>query len=407
MILSVALGKELRLLTRDLHGLAVLFLMPILFMLIMSAALSRVDAPPAPAHLVLVGERALNDDFIERLQKSGIAIELAAPDSRAAQEAALAAGDINLLIINPNHADTPPAAELPWQLWFTPDTDPARQAALQGILQRAHSESRIHRHLAHAHIRLPHPAFSAQANAQLAQIHADLAATLRREPWHLHYLDRQGSRIARPDAAQHSVPAWLIFGMFFIMIPLSNVMTLERHTNTLTRLRMAQASAAQLLIAKLLPYYLINQLQFAGMIALGYTVLPALGLPAFTLPGSIFPYILLASAISLAALGYGLLVSVLAKSSEHAVVLGGGGIIIMAALGGIMVPTHVMPAFMQTVAQCSPMGWALAAFQNLMLNHATLSQITRPLALLTAFALLTLSLAARRYHHQLHSQARF
>ena len=66
-------------------------------------------------------------------------------------------------------------------------------------------------------------------------------------------------------------------------------------------------------------------------------------MPAFTLSGSWLPYIVLSSAVSLAALGYGLLISVVARTTEHAVVLGGGGIIIMAAIGGIMVPVYVMP----------------------------------------------------------------
>ena len=77
------------------------------------------------------------------------------------------------------------------------------------------------------------------------------------------------------------------------------------------------------------------------MVALGYFVLPALDMPAFTLSGSWLPYIVLSSAVSLAALGYGLLISVVARTTEHAVVLGGGGIIIMAAIGGIMVPVYV------------------------------------------------------------------
>ena len=41
--------KELRLLSRDLHGVAVLFMMPILFMLIMSAALSNDQEFPDSA----------------------------------------------------------------------------------------------------------------------------------------------------------------------------------------------------------------------------------------------------------------------------------------------------------------------------------------------------------------------
>lgn len=56
---------------------------------------------------------------------------------------------------------------------------------------------------------------------------------------------------------------------------------------------------------------------------------------------------MLSAAVSLSALGYGLLISVIARTTEQAVVLGGGGIIIMAAIGGIMVPTYVMPEIMQ------------------------------------------------------------
>ena len=406
MRLIPALAKEFKLLARDLHGVAVLFLMPIVFMLIMSAALSRADAPPLPGKSVLVGDDG-NAALVAALQQTGLEIERAAPEALANVQAALKAGDIALVIVNPNSADAALGEEKPLQLWLNPGADPVWLAPLQGLLHAHYRSARLAGHLARSQIVLPHPSFAAQANAQLARIHGDMAAFLAQTPWHTHYLDRRGEQVSRSDSVQHSVPAWLIFGMFFIMIPLSNVMTLERTSNTLTRLRMAQAPAGRLLLAKLVPYFLINQLQFLGMIALGHFVLPRLGLPAFTLQGALYPYALLAAVTSLAALGYGLLVSVHAKSSEHAVVLGGGGIIIMAALGGVMVPVHVMPAIMQHIAQLSPMRWALAAFQNLLLNRATLAQILPELLLLIAFAATTLGLAAWRYRQQLTRQGRF
>ena len=184
-------------------------------------------------------------------------------------------------------------------------------------------------------------------------------------------------------------------------------MAMERQTNTITRLRIARASSFSLIMAKLIPYFFINQLQFIGMIALGYFVLPALDMPTFSLTGSYYAYAVLSCAISLAALGYGLLISVIAKTTEQAVVLGGGGIIIMAAIGGIMVPTYVMPEIMQTIAQFSPMGWALTGFQNLLLNQYDLSQIQQPLYLLSGFGIITLSLAMLIYRRQLHTQTRF
>ena len=142
-------------------------------------------------------------------------------------------------------------------------------------------------------------------------------------------------------------------------------MALERQTNTITRLRLARASASGLIAAKLVPYFLINQLQFVGMLLLGRYLLPEIGVPALILNGSLVPYALLSAAVSAAALGYALLISVCAKSTEHAVVLGGGGIILMAAIGGIMVPAHVMPETMQQLTWISPMAWGLEGFSGI------------------------------------------
>ena len=159
--------------------------------------------------------------------------------------------------------------------------------------------------------------------------------------------------------------------------------------------------------AKLLPYFLINQLQFVVMLLLGRYLLPLLGVPPLLLNGPLWPYALLAVAVSLAALGYALLVSVLAKSTEHAVVLGGGGIIIMAALGGIMVPAYVMPEAMQALARLSPMAWGLDAFQQLLLNRAGVGGIAAYLQLLLLFAAACLLLAVWLYRRQLATQVRF
>ena len=64
MILA-SLIKELKLLGHDLHGLAVLFVLPVAFMLIMSVALSRDADPHIDSHIVLVGaaDNTLNADF--------------------------------------------------------------------------------------------------------------------------------------------------------------------------------------------------------------------------------------------------------------------------------------------------------------------------------------------------------
>ena len=413
-MLIASIAKEMRLLGRDLHGVAVLFIMPILFMLIMSAALSNDNALSNRSEIVLLSEKnALNDAFLDALKNEKLAVRQAPPEELAQYQEALQAGKFDLLIFNPNKKQTALSEEQNLQLWLNPSVDRSWLLGVKGVLQKHYSQLRLNDYLADNHITLennkrkPIKEIQNKVNKELDKKFSQINDYLAKDLWQEIYVNRQGKVVSKPNSVQHSVPAWLIFGMFFIMIPLSNVMAMERQTNTLTRLRMAHASAWSQIVAKLIPYFLINQLQFVGMVALGYFVLPALDMPAFGLTGNWLPYFVLSGAVSLAALGYGLLVSVLARTTEHAVVLGGGGIIIMAAIGGIMVPVYVMPEIMQTVAQFSPMGWALSGFQNLLLNHYALSQIQQPLYLLSAFGIVTLLLATLIYQRQLTTQARF
>ena len=423
-LLLASVRKELILLSRDLHGLAVLFVMPIVFMLIMSVALSREDQPHQGTTLLLVGhaDNPLNAAWATQMQQQGLRPQLQLHDAGglpAAREAALQTlrqGTVKGVIVNPNTQAAALADDQPLELLVAAGTDRAWTQGLRALLQPEYTRLRLQRLQHHAgdapatdDPRLP----GAMGEAIATQVRTQMAVQIDRIA---DYLDRplldvvhvgQHGTVRRPGAVQHSVPAWLIFGMFFIMIPLSNVMAMERQTNTLTRLRMAQAPAGLLIVAKLLPYFLINLLQFGGMLLLGRWVLPLLDIGPFSMGSALSAGFVLAAATSLAALGYGLLISVSARSTEHAVVLGGGGIIIMAALGGVMVPAWVMPETMQTISRFSPMAWALQGFHELVLDGKPLAALWQPLALLGGFGLFCLTLASLIYHHQLKTQARF
>ncbi|MCW9698926.1 MULTISPECIES: ABC transporter permease [unclassified Avibacterium] len=414
-MLIAAMFKELRLLSRDLHGVAVLFIMPILFMLIMSAALSSENELGNRGEILLLGtpNDPLNDGFFTTLQQEELLVKQGNIAQLEVYQQDLLQEKFALIVVNPNQDKNALKEEQPLQLWLNPSVDRAWLLGVKGILQKHYSQQRLERYSKDNHIVLKHnqrnpvKRIQQEVNQALDKKFDEINTYLAQERWQEIYLNRQGKTVNQPNAVQHSVPAWLIFGMFFIMIPLSNVMAMERQTNTLTRLRLARASSLRLILAKLVPYFLINQCQFIGMIALGYWVLPMLAMPAFSLNGEWWYYAVLSAAVSLSALGYGLLISVIARTTEQAVVLGGGGIIIMAAIGGIMVPTYVMPDMMQEIAQFSPMGWALTAFQQLLLNQATLMQIQPELWLLTGFGAVMLFIAVLIYAHQLKTQARF
>ena len=413
-----SLLKELKLLCRDLHGLAVLFVMPIAFMLIMSLALSRDQDPHTDSRIALVGtaDDSVNTALAAALEKEQIHVTLMPSEKLTEAQNGLHNKRFQLVLHNPNTASGKIADNKALQIYVPPDTVPSWLAAVKGVLQQHYTQTRLDAYFDNNdgikidNKKLPRSIrkdiqkkVDEKNDEQFAAVRSFLDKKMLEE----HYLSAGSGTVEKPNAVQHSVPAWLIFGMFFIMIPLSNVMALERQTNTITRLRLARASASGLIAAKLVPYFLINQLQFVGMLLLGRYLLPEIGVPALILNGSLVPYALLSAAVSAAALGYALLISVCAKSTEHAVVLGGGGIILMAAIGGIMVPAHVMPETMQQLTWISPMAWGLKAFQELLLNRSGLDGIGRYLILLSAFSFATLTAAVLVYRRQLQTQVRF
>src|SRR6185295_6975577 len=167
---------------------------------------------------------------------------------------------------------------------------------------------------------------------------------------------------------------------------------------TLARL-VAQRVPFQLILAgKIGPYFLINLAQAGLMLLVGRSVVPWLGGEALALPARWDLLLLATACTSVAALGWGLLVAVAARTLEQATVIGGVGNILAAALGGIMVPRFVMPESMQPWAALSPMAWALDGFHAVILRQGSLADIALPSAKLLGLA--AAFLAAALWLHQ-------
>jgi ABC-2 type transport system permease protein len=205
--------------------------------------------------------------------------------------------------------------------------------------------------------------------------------------------DSGGRLPSRPTAAQQNVPAWALFGMFFIVVPVSGALIRERQSGTFRRLMTMPISLAGLLAGKVIAYVLVCAAQFALMVAMGSFVLPLLGTSGLVVgpEGPVVAIIALSAA--LAATGYGIMVGVLARSYEQASVFGAVSIVIAAALGGVMIPVYVMPRSMQAVSVVSPLAWGLNAFQDVFVREGTLWTVGPNLARLTLFSLATLSVA--------------
>jgi ABC-2 type transport system permease protein len=204
-----------------------------------------------------------------------------------------------------------------------------------------------------------------------------------------------------PTAVQQNVPAWALFGMFFIVVPLSGALIRERREGIWARLMVMPVSKTILILGKLSAYVGVCLVQFVCIVLVGKWLLPLLGTDTFMLGSHKGAIVLVAVCSALAANGFGLMLGVLARTNEQASILGPLYVVIAAALGGIMVPIFAMPKIMQTISRGSPLGWAHEAFMDLLVRDGGVWEIWGHLSLLLLFFLLTLAVsivALQRIH---------
>jgi len=384
--------KEWTLLTRDWHALGLLFAMPLAFVLVMSLAMQDQFSARAGKKIgvlivdndVSVASKAL----VTALQNSGAAdIRIAAKASDvAALQAALRAGDHAFAIaIAPGYAQALADAKITLAdsvvLTVAPDTSKQTEMIFQGTLREIMARERLN------------ALFAPLALLSRSQGGEDIAFDTETARPRIDYVYRAGKASQAPSAVQQSVPAWLVFGTFFIVIPLSNTLIRERQQGTARRLRTLPVSQGVLLAGKLAPYFAVNQLQVVLMLMVGRYLVPALGGEALQLNGSMAALVAMSVAVSCTAIGYALLVASITRTTEQASLLGGAGNLILAAIGGIMVPKFVMPETMQQLTNISPMAWGLEGFLDVLLRDGTLSDVANEAAALLSFGMGMLALA--------------
>ncbi|MDB4655674.1 ABC transporter permease [Flavobacteriales bacterium] len=177
------------------------------------------------------------------------------------------------------------------------------------------------------------------------------------------------------NSTQHNVPAWTVFAMFFIVIPLAGNMVRERTAGTITRLRTMPASMFHFYAGKLLSYSGVGLLQALLMISVGFWLMPHLGLAKLDLGSGLVPLIYVSIVVGVASTGYGLLIGTLFKTLHQAAIFGMVSVVIMAALGGIWVPLYIMSDTMIFIGHLSPMNWAMEAFNDVFLRGKELTHI--------------------------------
>jgi len=189
----------------------------------------------------------------------------------------------------------------------------------------------------------------------------------------------------KPTSVQQNVPAWALFGIFFIAVPMAGALIKERDDETLARLLTLPVSFLSVMIGKIIAYALVCLSQFGLILIIGMYILPLLGTPMLDMGSDPVAVLVIMLSATLAATGFGILMGTTARTYEQASMVGPISIVIAAALGGIMVPVYAMPKIMREISVYSPLAWGHDAFLDVFVRGGSLRTVGGDVIALLSF----------------------
>ncbi|MDD5358926.1 MAG: ABC transporter permease [Sulfurovaceae bacterium] len=387
-----AIQKEFLLMSRDIHTILVLFVVPMLFILIMSLAMrnafSEQQSLDIKALIAIQSTSSNSLEFEKQLKKNNSFIWQKVNYNDIKEK--MAKDDVLIgIVVNKDFGvsteQTPKVTLL---------IDPKITPSLEILLKEEVSQTIMKIEMSDTISKL-NPWMTTEEKQELMK---------DKKLFNEVYVGSKSSNAKKPTSVQQSVPAWLIFSMFFIIIPISNTFINERRSGTLSRLATMNVTASNLLISKALPYMIINQIQLLLMLLVGIFIVPLCGGDRLVINGHFGLLAIVSFVLSIASISYALMISSFVKTTEQAVSIGGFTNIIFAAIGGIMVPLFVMPQFMQDLSILSPMSWGLDAFLGIFLYDASFEKLFIPLVALLLFGLSCFFVAIYKLNMQIKYQ---
>jgi len=189
----------------------------------------------------------------------------------------------------------------------------------------------------------------------------------------------------------HSSPSMMLQFAIAGLLTAATVIVNERKTRSLQRLLTTATSRTHILLGHFLAIFSMVFGQFVVLIIFGQLALKVdyLHLPLASL------LVAISAAACIAAMG--LLIGVLAKTDEQAIIFSLIPMFIFSGLGGAWVPLEVTGAAFQAIGHFSPVAWAMDGFRNIVVRGLGIESVLLPSLALSGYTLLFFLLASWRF----------
>jgi len=192
-------------------------------------------------------------------------------------------------------------------------------------------------------------------------------------------------------AMAHTAPGMMLQFAIAGLLTAAQIIVTERKSLTLQRLLTTSTRRFHIVVGHYLAILFMIFAQFLILIAFAQLVLKVdyLRVPA----GSLL--VALCAALCIAALG--LLIGILAKSQEQAVIFSLIPMFVFAGLGGAWVPLEVTGPAFQAIGHLSPIAWGMDGFENIIARGLGFESVLLPAAALLGYAAFFFLLAVWRF----------
>ncbi len=405
--------KEIQLLKRDSGGIVIIFLMPLLLIititLIQDSTFKNLEGSKIPI-IFIDNDKSEVSKVIKKELETSKTFELVTDYNEKSAEKAVFTGDYQMAIVIPENltkdlnsnidskvqtvvssfgleADSTATKAVASKakdihLYF----DPATNAGFKNSVMNA-----INKMVFEIENKKIYKAFQEQLGTTEDLENKSLITFKEITP-------NKGKEELMPNSVQHNVPAWALFAIFFIVVPLSINLVKEKSQGTSVRVRVSPTPYYIHILGKTFTYLIICIIQFLLMVAVGIWLFPLMDLPQFDVSGKMLHLLIVTLFAGLAAIGFGVLIGTVSDTQEQSAPFGATSVVVLAAIGGIWVPVFLMPEFMQKIAQFSPMNWGLNAYYDIILRNSGIGEIAKELIFLFLFyiAMVTISLLYER-----------